>query len=789
MEAQLFDSFRYETIVKPDIAQNTLANFVNKIKEDRAYLTNLCDKFGNTILTRWKKKSRDKREALLLSADPTIEKEPWFRLRTEGEAIKWQEVRPLRRSWLLPYLSTATLKVNPSVLLGLLHNRVLHSPEEWAPFDSEMVRQGWADGYFDLEYCGYYCVVMHGINYGKLVPWDKEAAERCDIVGYPRARLIIEAQALMFSRLRAIVNLILEGVNRDNSGACDKWLETVRTGFKQSNSIEFWSDYINQPFSSPPKLDVDYYCSIAKARMQAAKDHLWLLQTDPSYFRRFVKVLAVGEVYKTVWRHVLIVKDIHQAVMDYLRWRELSEEWSEIQDCYHRFRDNIHPGQPLPHRLERSLSLLEGTLIAALDRRARHLNGYVAQRPGFQHFYKFTVLSKPPSKPGQHMFSIESVCDSSEYQLYRADPLYWTLMQLQSQSNVQFRFDHSELFARLEAHLAETSPEERARLDETVYAKMSDFAAQHEMLSAIKLHRPAFARRGPEDALKMMGENPTPSTRGLVVDAAAYKSKSYTFPTDRIKSFEQSTPAVGRKDEAWLDSRTAERKILSEFWKQASESLREELTHTTMNQEEINDSISVVSVSTSSEYAEIVETERSQVLDAIAAAAAAVAKTVANTTSSGENTFWETGTDLSKLDIKERAPKPETRPLRQAHQRSNEKALSEPTTDADIEPGIQQISTTPRALEIIRKMFPTSAEEAAAKTTDWDLFVHAMNDLGFNARNVGGSAVEFEHSALERKINFHRPHPVAKIDSIMLQSMGKRLKKHFDWSREIFVGV
>lgn len=63
-----------------------------------------------------------------------------------------------------------------------------------------------------------------------------------------------------------------------------------------------------------------------------------------------------------------------------------------------------------------------------------------------------------------------------------------------------------------------------------------------------------------------------------------------------------------------------------------------------------------------------------------------------------------------------------------------------------------------------------------------------MNDPNFNARNVGGSAVAFEHPS-KKKIIFHRPHPVAKIDSVMLQSMGKRLEKHFGWSRETFVGV
>jgi hypothetical protein len=236
-------------------------------------------------------------------------------------------------------MSIAIMKANPSVLLGLLHHGVYDSPAEWAPFDNHQFAQAWCRGRFNLEYCGKYCVVMHGVDYGKLVPWDKEAAERCDIVGYPRVLLIIEAQALMFSRLRAVVDLILEGVNHDTPGASNKWQEMIRAGSKQSNNIELWSDYVNQPFSAPPKFDVDCYCSIAEARMQAAQDHLWLLQTDPSYFRRFIRALAVGEVYKTVWRPTLIAKELRLAVEDYLLWRALHAEWSCVRDHYRRLRD------------------------------------------------------------------------------------------------------------------------------------------------------------------------------------------------------------------------------------------------------------------------------------------------------------------------------------------------------------------------------------------------------------------------------------------------------------------
>jgi hypothetical protein len=717
-------------------------------------------------------------------AGPTIEKEPWFRLRIQGEVATWQEIRKCRRSLLLPYWSTAIMKANPSVLLSLLHYRVYNSPAEWAPFDSHQFKQAWARGRFDLEYCGKYCVVMHGVNYGKLVPWNKDAAERWDIIGYPRALLIIEAQALMFSRLRAIVNLILQGVDHDTLGASDKWQEMVRAGFKQSNNIELWSDYVNQPFSAP-KFDVEHYCSVAEARMQAAQDHLWLLQTDPSYFRRFVKASAVGEVYRTAWRHVLIAYDVVVAVEDYMIWRALHAEWSCIRDYYRRYRDSIHPGQQLPRRLELNLAILETALLIVVDRRIEHLSTYIAQRPGFQHLWKWTILSTPPGILGEGIFERErKTGQPTTY--HGGDTLDWTLTELQGKPNDGGCFDNQELFARLEAHLAEASPEERARLDETVHEKLSDFAAKNEMLFALRLHRPAFARRGKEEAPKMLRENSTPCSRLLTCDTGIHKSKPSEFPVESLEIFEQLAPAADRNNEAWLDCRTAERKFLTGFWDQACAALREEFALTRMEQDEIDDAISAMSVSRSVEYAEIVETERLQVSDAIAAAAA-LTKNAANVTT--EARFWNTGPDISTLVIEERAAKPKTRPLQPASEPINHAVPLKPGTDADVEStDRQQISATPRALEVIRKMYPNSVEEVSAKDTDWDLFVHAMNDLQFNARNVGGSGVAFEHPS-KKKIIFHRPHPVAKIDSVMLQSMGKRLKKHFGWSRETFVGV
>ncbi|KAI5272331.1 hypothetical protein E4T47_04397 [Aureobasidium subglaciale] len=145
---QSIDSHSYETVIESTAAREILSKFIINIDIDRAYLAALCEKYGDTILSRWKKKTQNRREALLLKADATIEKEAWFRLRTESDEVPWQQERRLRRTWLLPYMSTAILKANPSVLLGLIHN------QQWAPFDNDLIRHGWVGCQLGREYGG-----------------------------------------------------------------------------------------------------------------------------------------------------------------------------------------------------------------------------------------------------------------------------------------------------------------------------------------------------------------------------------------------------------------------------------------------------------------------------------------------------------------------------------------------------------------------------------------------------------------------------------------------------------
>jgi len=72
-------------------------------------------------------------------------------------------------------------------------------------------------------------------------------------------------------------------------------------------------------------------------------------------------------------------------------------------------------------------------------------------------------------------------------------------MQLQGPPDDQKRFDHALLFAFLDEYISTCKASDRARLDETLYEKLSDYAAIHELLVAVRLHRPQNTNRYIDD--------------------------------------------------------------------------------------------------------------------------------------------------------------------------------------------------------------------------------------------------------------------------------------------------
>lgn len=130
---------------------------------DREDLHRKCASHGDTIVNRWKKMSREKRQECLLRVDPDLHPDQWFIPSYPYTDPPMREARARRKAFLLPYLNVEVLKRNPTTLLGLLYNGTHYAPENWVPYYNRLLTLNWESGYFDVEYSSHQTLINHDI--------------------------------------------------------------------------------------------------------------------------------------------------------------------------------------------------------------------------------------------------------------------------------------------------------------------------------------------------------------------------------------------------------------------------------------------------------------------------------------------------------------------------------------------------------------------------------------------------------------------------------------------------
>lgn len=263
-EIQYHPRFWYRGVngLSDQSAGRILAMFTRGMEEDRQHLLLRLHSHVDIVMSRWKKKSQDKRRALLKEVAPDLEEHRWvaprFVYMPESRAKEITIRRaPWRRQQLLPWLNVEALKPDPRALWALLHYRTAYHPRDWAHYDSSQLGLTWLGGWCDVQFSKK-CVIMYGEHYGKLVDWSEGPAHRGDILGFPRARLMLEAQAYLLIFLRMVVDKLLEDSGESQVPKKEKWRYLTTYGFKWTGELELWSNYTNQAFSAPPAFSIDY---------------------------------------------------------------------------------------------------------------------------------------------------------------------------------------------------------------------------------------------------------------------------------------------------------------------------------------------------------------------------------------------------------------------------------------------------------------------------------------------------------------------------------------------------
>lgn len=233
VEEQYRPCFWYSDRISDEEATALVNRYVQLAEKDRQYLQQILASHGDLIMSRWKKRSKEKHQALLVSTVPELCEQRWiiprFCYMPESKLVDlggrtWE--RRCASCWSFHWPSLEVPKSNPAVPFALLLNRdpCIHC-RIWATFDARRrLILSWARGRFDVKFFLRSCVVMHGPYYGKLVDWTAEQAHAGQTSLVSRKHVsFLEGQSYILGALCKIVDKITEGVGLSKPASSDTW--------------------------------------------------------------------------------------------------------------------------------------------------------------------------------------------------------------------------------------------------------------------------------------------------------------------------------------------------------------------------------------------------------------------------------------------------------------------------------------------------------------------------------------------------------------------------------------
>lgn len=666
---------------------------------------------------------------------------------------------------------------NPAVLLGLIRTRARDAPADWAPYDHEQLRSPWGLGLLDVVFNNG-AVIMFGPRFGTHTHWQKEPAHRFDIVGFPRAKLVLEAQATLLGFLQRAIEQLLSGCDGSAASGSSRWNVIVDGGLKMTGHAAAWYNFVQTPFTGPPRFDVDALITLVQSRVAATGDHLMLLQTEAPYFRRYLQKLYQMQAVETVREKQVATKvlawELIEDVNIHWFWRCVMLEFEHLQTLYHRFRDSIVPGAVLPKKVDQALGALELVLVNAILMRSQQLQAIISQRPGFRSNYIYhgtTMNAKGVYETAIEFKKFAANADEGNAIIYREERLWWILLQLQGEPDSHTRFRYAMLLDMLDDHLANATSAERARLDEILYDKLSDYATLLELLWYVRLHCPRNTIRSTAECSRIedrlywrVGKNTTNA-----------QIPGVTGTAKALKAFRNTHAPAGPRNREWLHQFDRTHEALQDFWRELSSAQQGAYKNNGFSKAAIEYSMEPLQKWNDLEYTARLVQKREQVEANMHKARVVESGDVFLPLPSALSSSGELATAIhGKIKLKTRGPSQTPAPEELANQ-----------PEAAVGP-CKTIYLSKRPYSTLRYMFPSTVEEHQ-KSVDWTAFVNSMDYAGFTVRNGGGSIVRFESRNGDGSINFHRPHPDPTIDPIMLQAMGWRVNKWFGWCSETFV--
>jgi len=303
--------------------------------------------------------------------------------------MNWCDDTTHRKAWLLPWLSIEALLEDSLNLFQLLHDRTTYGVDDWVSHENLQLDYGWETGALRTQF-NEKCVVLYGTEYGKLVPYDLFACHQFYKLGYHRARLLLEAQAVMHRFLRNVVETLLDRSNAQHGST--KWKQTF-CGPRASEAVKM----LDPSSARLPDTTFEVLCEHVDAQSKAAGDELWLLQTDAAYVHyRIRQELSMSTVKcmeeETRWAYI-VMHVFYPAIRSYDGWRFCAELCRTAANVQRRHHNKARPEiktTDLPLDYRRAMLLLERYCNIMGENFTNDLQTSIAGCKGFEKYYDFT---------------------------------------------------------------------------------------------------------------------------------------------------------------------------------------------------------------------------------------------------------------------------------------------------------------------------------------------------------------------------------------------------------------
>jgi hypothetical protein len=228
----------YNGALTHDQARKQLDSIMKETNDNLAYMRQKLQSHGDLILSRWSKKSRDKRGTMLSTATnwcfgswpPQLDLDP-VPEEYKDDYMTWHPERASQTHWSYAWwILVKDFAEDRMKLMRLLYLRTEYPSQAWTMFDTLESHHAFTAGHAPFISS---CVEMFEDNYGRLVDYDESSLHTWAIMSFARAWITMGAQHGISEMLRRMADaLIADALPSGDS----KWTNLVSNNFSATRS-------------------------------------------------------------------------------------------------------------------------------------------------------------------------------------------------------------------------------------------------------------------------------------------------------------------------------------------------------------------------------------------------------------------------------------------------------------------------------------------------------------------------------------------------------------------------